>query len=133
MTRIAVGGFLHETNTFAPTKATYDAFIHGGDWPGMKRGEDVLKAVAIGASAVLVGRPYLFALAADGQAGVGDMIEMFRAEIDRAMALVGVCSLGELDRTFLNLAPRLPVSRPREMGHQTAYLPEPSPVGQPGG
>ena len=100
---------------------------------GVRRGEDVLKAVAMGASAVLVGRPYLFALAAGGQAGVGDMIEMFRAEIDRAMALVGVCSLGELDRTFLNLAPRLPVSRPREMGHQTAYLPEPSPVGQPRG
>ena len=33
MTRIAVGGFLHETNTFAPTKATYDDFVHGGGWP----------------------------------------------------------------------------------------------------
>jgi microcystin degradation protein MlrC len=45
MTRIAVGGFLHETNTFAPTKATYDAFVHGGGWPGMKRGDDVLKSI----------------------------------------------------------------------------------------
>jgi microcystin degradation protein MlrC len=36
MTRIAVGGFLHETNTFAPTKATYDAFVHGGGWPNGK-------------------------------------------------------------------------------------------------
>jgi microcystin degradation protein MlrC len=36
MTRIAVGGFLHETNTFAPTKATYDAFVHGGGWPRME-------------------------------------------------------------------------------------------------
>src|ERR1044072_6676383 len=34
MTRIAVGGFLHETNTFAPTKATYPDFVHGGGWPG---------------------------------------------------------------------------------------------------
>src|SRR6201991_2819915 len=42
MTRIAVGGFLHETNTFAPTKATYDAFVHGGGWPAMVRGRDVL-------------------------------------------------------------------------------------------
>jgi len=42
MTRIAVGGFLHETNTFAPTKATYDAFVHGGGWPSMSRGADVL-------------------------------------------------------------------------------------------
>ena len=38
MTRIAVGGFLHETNTFVPTKATYDDFVHGGGWPAMARG-----------------------------------------------------------------------------------------------
>ena len=43
MTRIAVGGFLHETNTFAPTKATYDDFVHGGGWPAMALGADVLK------------------------------------------------------------------------------------------
>src|ERR1700731_581417 len=43
MTRIAVGGFLHETNTFAPTKATYDDFVHGGGWPAMAQGHDVLK------------------------------------------------------------------------------------------
>jgi microcystin degradation protein MlrC len=42
MTRIAVGGFLHETNTFAPTKATYDDFVHGGGWPSMALGADVL-------------------------------------------------------------------------------------------
>jgi microcystin degradation protein MlrC len=45
MTRIAVGGFLHETNTFAPTKATYDDFVHGGGWPAMAVGEDVLKTM----------------------------------------------------------------------------------------
>src|SRR5437660_6619321 len=45
MTRIAVGGFLHETNTFAPTKATYDDFVHGGGWPGMTRGADVLRVM----------------------------------------------------------------------------------------
>src|SRR5882724_10050236 len=45
MTRIAVGGFLHETNTFAPTKATYDDFVHGGGWPSMALGEDVLKVM----------------------------------------------------------------------------------------
>ena len=73
---------------------------------GIRRGEDVLKAIAMGASAVLVGRPYLFALAARGQAGVEEMIEMLRVEIDRAMALLGVCSLDALDRTFLNIAPQ---------------------------
>src|ERR1700722_16470396 len=45
MTRIAVGGFLHETNTFAPTKATYDDFVHGGGWPAMAQGQDVLKVM----------------------------------------------------------------------------------------
>src|SRR6202047_2123146 len=43
MTRIAVGGFLHETNTFAPTKAGYADFVHGGGWPAMAQGPDVLK------------------------------------------------------------------------------------------
>jgi microcystin degradation protein MlrC len=41
MTRIAVGGFLHETNTFAPTKASYDDFVHGGGWPSMAQGADI--------------------------------------------------------------------------------------------
>src|SRR5947207_2563523 len=45
MTRIAVGGFLHETNTFAPTKATYDAFVHGGGWPRMELGANMLKTL----------------------------------------------------------------------------------------
>src|SRR6201996_3754830 len=45
MTRIAVGGFLHETNTFAPTKATYADFVHGGGWPAMAHGADVLRTM----------------------------------------------------------------------------------------
>ena len=45
MPRIAVGGFLHETNTFAPTKATFESFVHGGGWPAMARGADVLKVM----------------------------------------------------------------------------------------
>src|SRR4030081_884775 len=43
MTRIAVGGFLHETNTFAPTKAVYDAFVQGGGWPPMAMGAKLLE------------------------------------------------------------------------------------------
>jgi microcystin degradation protein MlrC len=43
MTRIAVSAFLHETNTFAPTKATYNDFVHGGGWPAMALGANVLK------------------------------------------------------------------------------------------
>jgi microcystin degradation protein MlrC len=45
MTRVAVGGFLHETNTFAPTKATYVDFIHGGGWPAMAVGAEVLRVM----------------------------------------------------------------------------------------
>ena len=45
MTRIAVGAFLHETNTFAPTKATYADFVHGGGWPAMAAGAGVLKVM----------------------------------------------------------------------------------------
>jgi microcystin degradation protein MlrC len=45
MPRIAIGGFLHETNTFAPTKATYDDFVHGGGWPSMALGEGVLETM----------------------------------------------------------------------------------------
>jgi microcystin degradation protein MlrC len=45
MTRIAIGGFLHETNTFAPTKAVYDDFVHGGGWPSMTQGAGVLKVM----------------------------------------------------------------------------------------
>ena len=45
MTRIAVGAFLHETNTFAPTRATYDDFVHGGGWPSMAHGGEVLKVM----------------------------------------------------------------------------------------
>src|SRR5437868_12426534 len=42
--RIAVAGFLHETNTFAPSKADYDAFVQGGGWPALTRGPAVLEA-----------------------------------------------------------------------------------------
>ena len=51
--RIAFGGFLHETNTFAPSKAPLEAFLHGGGWPALSRGDDIyaaLKNVNIGAS-----------------------------------------------------------------------------------
>ncbi|HET9372870.1 MAG TPA: alpha-hydroxy acid oxidase [Vicinamibacterales bacterium] len=63
---------------------------------GVRRGTDVLKAIALGAKAVLIGRPYLWALAAQGEAGVARVLEMFRSEIDLAMALAGVRSVGDI-------------------------------------
>jgi L-lactate dehydrogenase (cytochrome) len=64
---------------------------------GVRRGTDVVKAVALGASAVLVGRPYLYGLAADGQAGVERVLDIYRDEIDRALALSGQANLAALD------------------------------------
>jgi len=46
MARIAVGGFQHETNTFAPSKATYDDFLKPGAWPGLTRGAALFDAIA---------------------------------------------------------------------------------------
>jgi isopentenyl diphosphate isomerase/L-lactate dehydrogenase-like FMN-dependent dehydrogenase len=68
---------------------------------GFRRGTDVVKALAIGARAVLIGRPYLFGLATAGEAGVARVIEMLRAEIDQTLALLGVAGVGDLDRSFV--------------------------------
>jgi isopentenyl diphosphate isomerase/L-lactate dehydrogenase-like FMN-dependent dehydrogenase len=68
---------------------------------GFKRGADVLKAIALGASAVMVGRATLFGLAAGGQAGVARALAIFREEISRAMALVGCRELAELNTSHL--------------------------------
>ena len=64
---------------------------------GIRRGTDVIKALALGADAVAIGRPQLFGLAAGGAAGVQRVVELLRAELDLAMALVGAASLDSLD------------------------------------
>ena len=46
MATIAIGGMQHETNTFAPTKADYEAFVRGGGWPSVQIGESIFEAVA---------------------------------------------------------------------------------------
>jgi 4-hydroxymandelate oxidase len=63
---------------------------------GVRRGVDVLAAIALGASAALIGRPYLWALAADGEAGVRQVLELLRAELELAMALAGCPSIGAI-------------------------------------
>lgn len=70
-----------------------DVFIDGG----IRRGTHVLKALAMGATACLVGRPYLYGLGADGERGVVTALEIFRREIDQAMALLGCRSIKEVD------------------------------------
>jgi isopentenyl diphosphate isomerase/L-lactate dehydrogenase-like FMN-dependent dehydrogenase len=76
---------------------------------GVRRGTDVVKAIALGARAVLVGRPYCYGLAARGEAGVAEVLELLRAEIDRALALVGAPRIADLDTTFVGAAPAAPL------------------------
>ncbi len=68
---------------------------------GIRRGTDVLKALALGASAVLVGRPQVHALAVAGAAGVAHMLTILRAELEVAMALTGCANLARINRSVL--------------------------------
>jgi L-lactate dehydrogenase (cytochrome) len=63
---------------------------------GVRRGTDVFKALALGASFVFVGRPFGFAAAIGGEAAIEHAIRLLSAEVDRNMALLGICSLAEL-------------------------------------
>jgi lactate 2-monooxygenase len=72
---------------------------------GIRSGADVVKAMALGADAVLVGRPYVYALAVGGEAGVAALIEQLAAETDLTLALMGAPSIRELDATWI-AAPR---------------------------
>lgn len=68
---------------------------------GIRRGTDIVKAIALGASAVLVGRPYCFGLAVAGAEGVQRVVEILRTELEMAMKLMGLRTLGEIDRLAL--------------------------------
>ena len=68
---------------------------------GVRRGTDVIKALALGARACLIGRPQLWGLATAGERGVAWVLELLRTEVDRAMALGGWESLAKLDRSAL--------------------------------
>jgi 4-hydroxymandelate oxidase len=68
---------------------------------GVRRGTDVVKALAMGARAVLLGRPILWGLAVDGAAGVTRVLDLLRTELDTAMALCGVSSVGDITGDLL--------------------------------
>ena len=68
---------------------------------GVRRGEDVVKACALGVQACLIGRPWVFALAADGQRGVEAILQNLQVDIARTLALVGVPNIGKLSRDAL--------------------------------
>jgi L-lactate dehydrogenase (cytochrome)/(S)-mandelate dehydrogenase len=68
---------------------------------GIRRGTDVVKALALGARAVCIGRPQIYGLIVGGQPGVSDVLEILRSELDRALVLMGAQSVHELDRRWL--------------------------------
>jgi isopentenyl diphosphate isomerase/L-lactate dehydrogenase-like FMN-dependent dehydrogenase len=71
---------------------------------GIRRGGDVIKALALGAKAILIGRPYLWGLAAFGQQGVQRVIELLHGELRIALGLVGAPNLKAIDRSFIRPA-----------------------------
>lgn len=95
------GGRTLDTTPSTATVLPRIAQAVAGDLPllvdgGIRRGTDVLKAVALGASAVLIGRPYIYGLANAGAIGVAHVIRLLRDELEIAMALSGCASLQEL-------------------------------------
>jgi L-lactate dehydrogenase (cytochrome) len=72
---------------------------------GIRRGSDVVKALCLGARAVLIGRAYAYGLGAAGGAGVAQAIAILRADIIRTMQLLGCATVGDLDRSFVSDLP----------------------------
>ena len=68
---------------------------------GIRRGTDVLKALALGAKYVFIGRPFLYAAAIAGAAGVHHAASLLKDEISRDMAMLGITSLAEMKRELL--------------------------------
>lgn len=68
---------------------------------GVRRGSDIVKAVALGADACMIGRPHLYALAAGGESGVDHLLDFFRDGIEQTMALTGVNAIDDIDRSLV--------------------------------
>jgi (S)-mandelate dehydrogenase len=81
---------------------------------GIRRGADIVKALSLGARAVLIGRATLYGTAAGGEAGAGRAITILREEVSRVLALIGARDVAELGPQFIKLPalPREPVRPP---------------------
>ncbi|MEO7029246.1 MAG: alpha-hydroxy acid oxidase [Acidobacteriaceae bacterium] len=112
--KVGVAGIIvsnHGGRNLDTVPATIDALPHvadkvGGRVPvlvdgGIRRGTDVLKAIALGANAVLIGRPYVFGLAANGEAGVKRVLNILQREFQLAMALTGRTTIASIDRSVI--------------------------------
>jgi L-lactate dehydrogenase (cytochrome) len=74
---------------------------------GIRRGSDIVKAVALGARAAMAGRAYLYGLGAAGERGVDHVLSLFDADMRRTMALIGAADIASLDRALVSIpAPR---------------------------
>jgi isopentenyl diphosphate isomerase/L-lactate dehydrogenase-like FMN-dependent dehydrogenase len=80
-------------------KGQIEVFMDGG----VRRGSDIVKALCMGARAVLCGRAYAYGLAAAGEAGVERAIEILRTDLERTLRLLGCASVAELDRSYVNV------------------------------
>ena len=76
-----------------------EVFVDGG----FRRGADVVKAFAVGARAVMVGRPWAYGLAAAGEPGVKRVLSILRDDVDRTLRLLGVSSITDLDRELVDM------------------------------
>lgn len=68
---------------------------------GIRRGSDVFKAIALGASAVFVGRPYIYGLASAGALGVAHVIKILKEEFEITMALMGTATLNDITEEYI--------------------------------
>jgi L-lactate dehydrogenase (cytochrome) len=108
----------------AASRGRVDVLMDGG----IRRGSDIVKALCMGARAVLVGRAYAYGLGAAGRAGVARAIDILRTDLARTLALLGVRSIGDLERSLIDM----PVSWTREADMVARSL-ESTSVGGPEG
>ena len=78
---------------------------------GVRRGGDIIKAICMGARAVLIGRAYAYGMAAAGEPGVNRAIAILRADLERTMKLLGCSSISELDQSYVQLPRDWPDAR----------------------
>jgi L-lactate dehydrogenase (cytochrome) len=83
----------------AAVKGQVEVLMDGG----VRRGSDIVKAICLGARAVLVGRAYAYGLAAGGPAGVARALEILRSDVERTVRLLGCSSIAALDRSYIEM------------------------------
>ncbi|HKA42985.1 MAG TPA: alpha-hydroxy acid oxidase [Burkholderiales bacterium] len=91
---------------------------------GFRRGSDVVKALALGARGVLIGRSTLYGTAAGGEAGAARAIQIFREEIDRVMALIGCNSIADLGPEYLHITDPSFLAALRGKSHSVVEFPK---------